>query len=63
MDAFDLLLDPTTEMHGSTKFNVNLSDMHMKHVIPALAEMATVFIQLKNYYKKQNGVIAPLVGQ
>ena len=63
VDAFELLLDPTTEMHGSTKFNVTLSDSHMQHVIPALAEIATVFIQLKNYYKKQNGVITPLVGQ
>lgn len=63
VDAFELLLDPTTEMHGSARFNVTLSDTHMQHVIPALAEMATVFVQLKNYYKKQNGVVTPLVGQ
>jgi hypothetical protein len=63
VDAFELLLDPTTEVYGSTQFNVALGDEHKRHVIPALAEMATVFIQLKNHYKKQNGVITPLVGQ
>jgi hypothetical protein len=63
VDAFELLLDPTTEMYGSTKFNVTLTDIHTQQVIPALAEMAAVFIQLKNHYKKQNGVITPLVGQ
>ncbi|MGA8733646.1 MAG: SEC-C domain-containing protein [Terriglobales bacterium] len=63
VDAFELLLDPSTQMYGTTKFNLTLGDIHMQHVIPALAEIATVFIQLKNYYKKQNGVITPLVGQ
>src|SRR5262249_33146973 len=62
VDGFELLLDPTTEMFGSPKFNLALDDIHLQHVVPALAEMATVFIQLKNYYKKQNGVITPLVG-
>jgi hypothetical protein len=63
VDAFELLLDPATEVYGSTQFNVGLGDEHKRNVIPALAEMATVFIQLKNHYKKQNGVITPLVGQ
>ena len=63
VNAFELLLDPITEMYGSTKFNMTFSDVHRRHVIPALAEVATVFIQLKNYYKKQNGIITPLVGQ
>lgn len=63
VNAFELLLDPITEMYGSTKFNMTFSDVHRRHVIPALAEVATVFIQLKNYYKKQNGIVTPLVGQ
>lgn len=63
VDAFELLLDPTSEMYGSVQYNVALEDEYKRQVIPALAEVATVFIQLKNYYKKENGSITPLVGQ
>jgi hypothetical protein len=63
VDAFELLLDPTSEMYGSVQYNVALEGEYKRHVIPALAEVATVFIQLKNYYKKENGSITPLVGQ
>jgi hypothetical protein len=63
VDAFEHLLDPTSEMYGIVQYNVSLDDEHKQHVIPALAETATVFIELKNYYKKENGSITPLVGQ
>jgi SEC-C motif len=63
VDAFELLLDPTSEMYGSVQYNIALDDDHKQHVTAALAEMATVFVQLKNYYKKENGDITPLVGQ
>jgi hypothetical protein len=63
VDAFELLSDPTTEMFASYQYNVPLVDPHMKHLIPAFAEVARVFIQFKNFYCKDGNAVTPLVKQ
>lgn len=63
VDAFELLLDPTTEMFGSYQYNAPLTDEHAKHLIPAFAEVARVFIQFKNFCRKVGDSVTPLVQQ
>jgi hypothetical protein len=63
VDAFELLLDPMTEMFGSYHYNVPLVDEHAKHLIPAFAEVARVFVQFKNFYYKDGDSATPLVRQ
>lgn len=63
VDAFELLLDPTTEMFGSYQYNTPLTDEYAKHLIPAFAEVARVFIEFKNFYLKNGKSVTPLVQQ
>jgi hypothetical protein len=62
-DAFELLCDPTTEMFASYQYNVPLADPYIKQVVPALAEVARVFVQFKNFYYKDGDTVTPLVQQ
>ena len=62
-DAFELLCDPTTEMFASYQYNVPPADPYIKHAVPALAEVARVFVQFKNFYYKDGDTVTPLVQQ